>query len=279
MLPFASCPTRTKRVAPKKMRWWQTDAMKTIGLIGGMSWESTLPYYRLINETRQAAARRTAFGAHRSVQRRLPRHRATAARGQLGRSRRDAGRCGAIARGGRRRLPRALHEHDAQGRAGDRSGGDASRCCTSPTRRRSRSGAPDCARVGLLATRFTMEQDFYRGRLRDAARHRRHRAGRAGSRARAPHHLRRALPGFDPRRLARRATAKSSAGSSSSGAEGIIFGCTEIGLLVSAARRARAGVRHDRDSCRQRRGIRPADALNGACKRFLQSPMKTLTFE
>jgi len=24
--------------------------MKTIGLIGGMSWESTVPYYRLINE-------------------------------------------------------------------------------------------------------------------------------------------------------------------------------------------------------------------------------------
>ncbi len=25
--------------------------MKTIGLIGGMSWESTIPYYRQINET------------------------------------------------------------------------------------------------------------------------------------------------------------------------------------------------------------------------------------
>ena len=25
--------------------------MKTIGLIGGMSWESTLDYYRTINET------------------------------------------------------------------------------------------------------------------------------------------------------------------------------------------------------------------------------------
>lgn len=25
--------------------------MKTIGLIGGMSWESTVPYYRQINET------------------------------------------------------------------------------------------------------------------------------------------------------------------------------------------------------------------------------------
>ena len=24
--------------------------MKTIGLIGGMSWESTIPYYRLLNE-------------------------------------------------------------------------------------------------------------------------------------------------------------------------------------------------------------------------------------
>ena len=26
-------------------------ALKTIGLIGGMSWESTIPYYRQINET------------------------------------------------------------------------------------------------------------------------------------------------------------------------------------------------------------------------------------
>ena len=25
--------------------------MKTIGLIGGMSWESTVPYYRQINQT------------------------------------------------------------------------------------------------------------------------------------------------------------------------------------------------------------------------------------
>ena len=25
-------------------------SVRTIGLIGGMSWESTLPYYRLVNE-------------------------------------------------------------------------------------------------------------------------------------------------------------------------------------------------------------------------------------
>jgi hypothetical protein len=36
------------------------DAMQTIGLIGGMSWESTLPYYRIINET----VRDTLGGLH-----------------------------------------------------------------------------------------------------------------------------------------------------------------------------------------------------------------------
>ncbi len=25
--------------------------MKTIGLLGGMSWESTVPYYQIVNET------------------------------------------------------------------------------------------------------------------------------------------------------------------------------------------------------------------------------------
>src|SRR3954469_18112695 len=30
------------------------SVMKTIGLIGGMSWESTVPYYRVINETIKA---------------------------------------------------------------------------------------------------------------------------------------------------------------------------------------------------------------------------------
>jgi hypothetical protein len=30
------------------------DEMRTVGLIGGMSWESTIPYYRIINETTEA---------------------------------------------------------------------------------------------------------------------------------------------------------------------------------------------------------------------------------
>ncbi len=39
--------------------------LRTIGLLGGMSWESTLPYYRLINE---AVARR--LGGLHSARRR-----------------------------------------------------------------------------------------------------------------------------------------------------------------------------------------------------------------
>jgi hypothetical protein len=29
----------------------EVKVMKTIGLIGGMSWESTVPYYKIVNET------------------------------------------------------------------------------------------------------------------------------------------------------------------------------------------------------------------------------------
>src|SRR6187397_2743832 len=44
--PRADAAARRK---PKAMR--NGDSLRTIGLIGGMSWESTVPYYRLINET------------------------------------------------------------------------------------------------------------------------------------------------------------------------------------------------------------------------------------
>jgi aspartate racemase len=45
----ASSRMRARRAASKRTRRRKIDAMKTIGLIGGMSWESTLPYYRQIN--------------------------------------------------------------------------------------------------------------------------------------------------------------------------------------------------------------------------------------
>ena len=59
----------------------------------------------------------------------------------------------------------------------------------------------DISTIGLLATAYTMEQDFYVGRLRE-----RHRLnvlipGRRGPPRGPPHHLRRALPGNHQRQL------------------------------------------------------------------------------
>src|SRR5690606_41897618 len=39
-----------QRCGQSKKKKFQDIPMKTIGLIGGMSWESTIPYYRQINE-------------------------------------------------------------------------------------------------------------------------------------------------------------------------------------------------------------------------------------
>ena len=49
--------------------------MKTIGLLGGMSWESTVPYYRLINEGVKARAGRLALARAGAGERRFPRRR------------------------------------------------------------------------------------------------------------------------------------------------------------------------------------------------------------
>jgi aspartate racemase len=232
MLPFASCPTRAKRVAPKKMRWWQTDAMKTIGLIGGMSWESTLPYYRQINEL----VKQRLGGLHsaRIVLYSVDFH--DIERLQHSENWDEAGRMLAAA-----------------ARSLEAAGADCLVLCTNtmhkvapaieaavsiPLLHIADATADEIRRaglrrVGLLGTRFTMEQDFYRRRLED-----RHGIGvivpdaadrdlvhcviydelclgsiRSDSRDRY-----REIIG----RLVER------------GAEGIIFGCTEIGLLVSA---------------------------------------------
>ncbi len=40
--------------------------MKTIGLIGGMSWESTIPYYKIINEENKTCW--TSFCKNNSLQ-------------------------------------------------------------------------------------------------------------------------------------------------------------------------------------------------------------------
>ena len=84
--------------------------------------------------------------------------------------------------------------------------------------------------VGLLGTRFTMEQDFYRTGYASAT------ASGADPQAARPrnhssHHLRRTMPRPDRRRVAIRVL-EDRGRLVVQGAQAIILGCTEISLLV-----------------------------------------------
>jgi aspartate racemase len=207
--------------------------MKTIGLIGGMSWESTLPYYRQINEL----VKQRLGGLHsaRIVLYSVDFH--DIERLQHSANWDEAGRMLAAA---------AL--------ALEAAGADFLVLCTNtmhkvapaieaavriPLLHIADATAAEIRRtglrrVGLLATRFTMEQDFYRRRLED-----RHDIGVIvpnGPDREVVHRIiydELCLGSIrdDSRDRCREIIARLAG----SGAEGIIFGCTEIGLLVSAA--------------------------------------------
>lgn len=140
--------------------------MKTIGLIGGMSWESSLHYYRIINE-----AVRSRLGGLHSAQ-------------TLMFSVDFSGIEEMQARGEWRRAGEVLA--DAAERL-ERGGADLIVLCTNTMHKVAEAierrvripllhiadatgakiRAAGLSRVGLLGTRFTMEQDFYRDRLRE----------------------------------------------------------------------------------------------------------------
>ena len=207
--------------------------MKTIGLIGGMSWESTLPYYRLINE----AVRQQRGGLHSA---RLVLYSV------------DFHEIEVLQREGRWDEAGAMLAQAA--RALDAAGAELLVLCTNtmhkvasaieaatprpllhiadPTAEAIRDAG--LQRVGLLGTRFTMEQDFYRQRLEqrhgidvlvpDAAdREQVHRIIYdelcRGEVREASRVIYRAVI----ERLVER------------GAEAVILGCTEISLLVGTA--------------------------------------------
>ena len=138
--------------------------MKTIGLIGGMSWESTVPYYQTINRVvgRRLGGLHSAKVALYSVDfdeieqlQHAGRWDGVGRDSRGCRPRRAAGGCG---------LPRALHEHDAQGGAQIEAAVDIPllHIADATAARVAQAGM---TRVGLLGTRFTMEEEFYRGRL------------------------------------------------------------------------------------------------------------------
>ncbi|MFE2413272.1 aspartate/glutamate racemase family protein [Kitasatospora sp. NPDC059408] len=206
--------------------------MKTLGLIGGMSWESTAEYYRLLNEL----ARERLGGLHSARLVLYSVDFATVERLQAEGRWTEAGELLADA-----------------ARSLEAAGADLLLICTNTMHKVADQVASAVTipllhladataaavrtaglrRVGLLGTAFTMEQDFYRGRL----------ASSGGLDVLVPDPEGRALVHRviyeelcvgvvreESRAAYRRVIAELVA----AGAEGIILGCTEIELLVAA---------------------------------------------
>ncbi len=204
--------------------------MKTIGLIGGMSWESSIEYYRLINE----AARDRLGGLHsaKSVMYSV-----------------DFAEIETLQHQGK--WDQATRMMIDVAKNVERGGADFVIICTNTMHKMANDvqqaidipllhiadataekiKAQGLNKVGLLGTKFTMEQDFYRGRLVDQ------------------HGLEVIIPDDRKREVVHRViydelcVGQVEAGSKAQyldimaefvddGAQGIILGCTEIGLLV-----------------------------------------------
>lgn len=207
--------------------------MKTIGLIGGMSWESTALYYREINE----AVKERLGGLHsaRLVLVSLDFHDVERLQ-QAG----DWEAAGRLLADAARSLEAAGADFlvlctNTMHRVADEIEG-AVRIpllhIADPTAEAIR--AAGLSRVGLLGTRFTMEQDFYRERLR----------GRHGIDVLVPGEADREIVHrviYDELCVGRvldtsRAEYRRILGSlAAEGAEAVILGCTEITMLVGSA--------------------------------------------
>lgn len=205
--------------------------MRMLGLLGGMSWESTLPYYRIVNER----VRERLGGLHSA---RLVLHSVDFAGIEAMQHRGDWDAAGALLADAARGLRKA--------------GAEAIVLCTNTMHRvapaieaavdvpllhiadatAARIRAAGLARVALLGTRFTMEQAFYRERIEAA--------GialltpEAGERERVHRII------YDELCLGRILDGSREdyrgiiAGLVARGAQGVILGCTEIGLLIGA---------------------------------------------
>uniref|UniRef100_UPI001BD67B14 amino acid racemase n=2 Tax=Enterobacter TaxID=547 RepID=UPI001BD67B14 len=138
--------------------------MKTIGLLGGMSWESTIPYYRLINEgvkQRLGGLHSASLLLHSVDFHEIEACQSSGEWDKAGQMLADAA-LGLERAGAQGILLCTNTMHKVASHIEDR--------CSLPflhiadaTGRAIR--AAGMTRVALLGTRYTMEQDFYRGRL------------------------------------------------------------------------------------------------------------------
>lgn len=205
--------------------------MKTIGLLGGMSWESTIPYYRLINEGVKAQLgglhsaslllHSVDFHEIEECQRSGEWEKAGDILADAAVGLQNTGAQGIVL------CTNTMHKIAGQIEA---------RCDVPFLHIADATGraivAQKQSKVALLGTRYTMEQDFYRGRLSDAF----------DIETLIPDESDRVRVNqviFDELCLgtfsdvSRAYYVSLIAQLAEQGAQGVIFGCTEIGLLVS----------------------------------------------
>jgi len=205
--------------------------VKTLGLLGGMSWESTVPYYRHINEAVQArlgglhSARLVLYSVDFHEIEQLQHQGDWAAAGQ-----RLAHAARALQAAGAEGLVLCTNTMHKVAPAIEAAVNIPLLHIADPTAQAIKQAG--VSQVGLLGTRFTMEQDFYKERLRQ--RHGLH-VLVPGERERETVHRviydelchgkildasREAYRGIMAQLVAQ-------------GAQAIILGCTEISLLVA----------------------------------------------
>ena len=204
--------------------------MKRIGILGGMSWESSAEYYRLINE----GVRKRLGGLHsaellmRSVDfEPVERLQHAGAWKELGRLLASAAR--ELERGGAEGILLATNTMHKVAESIETATDLPFLHIADATAERLRSEG--IRRVGLLGTAFTMEEPFYRRRLE--ARH-----GLEVLVPEAPERERVHRVIYDElclgitREESRRAYLEIVEELAQRGAEAVILGCTEIGLLI-----------------------------------------------
>jgi aspartate racemase len=210
------------------MKWRRK--MKTIGLIGGLSWESSIEYYRIINETIQS--RLGGLHSAKSVMVSV-----------------DFAEIEILQRQGN--WEEATQVMIATAQQVERGGADFMIICTNTMHKMFEEVQQNVSvpilhiadataqlikhsgmtRVGLLGTRFTMEENFYKGRLED----------RHGLEVLVPEPTEREIVHnviYDELVLGKiRGESKGRfleiiENLVQKGAQGVILGCTEIGLLI-----------------------------------------------
>lgn len=204
--------------------------MKTIGLLGGMSWESTVPYYQTVNRTvaRELGGLHSAKVLLYSVDFAEVEELQHAGRWDEAGSM-LAGAAASLQAAGAELLVVCTNTMHRVAPAIEARVTIPLIHIADPTARAIRAAGHSA--VGLLGTRFTMEQDFYRGRLEEKFNLTVHVPQEAG---------RLRVHDIIYSELCRGVISESSrarvqdvvADLVSKGAESVILGCTELGLLL-----------------------------------------------